>query len=203
MAKKAKEDAETKLGEVRGECERAIREAEEVRQRLAARDREVEAFEAQKRMFQETLESMGKLNGQLKEEMAIHKGNAERLKALQKLLLDSLATVKHHSDQVSATLSCLSCLKFLKCGPGTNSPMPLTLLCGHSICAKCFKEHSDPKSPESLVFCEECKIETKNKSLRESKVIGDICSGFGKMIKTLDSLREGSGALSNAKATAK
>ena len=44
-------------------------------------------------MFQETLESMGKLNGQLKEEMAIHKGNAERLKALQKLLLDSLATI--------------------------------------------------------------------------------------------------------------
>ena len=81
-------------------------------------------------------------------------------------------------------------MAFLKCGPGTGVAMPLTLLCGHSICAKCFKTHSDPKSPESLVFCEECKIETKNKSLRESKVIGDICGGFGKIMSALDALRE-------------
>jgi hypothetical protein len=64
--------------------------------------------------------------------------------------------------------------------------MPLTLLCGHSICSKCFRTHSDPKSADSLVFCEECKIETKNKSLRESKVVGDICSGFSKIMAGLD-----------------
>lgn len=38
--------------------------------------------------------------------------------------------------------------------------------------------HSDPKSKDSLVFCEECKIETKNKNLKESKVIVTICDKF-------------------------
>ncbi len=118
--------------------------------------------------------------------MDIHKAGAEKLVQLRKILLDSLAALKHHTDQVSGTLSCLSCLEFLKCGPGSGMPMPLTLLCGHSICSKCFKTHSDPKSPDSLVFCEECKIETKNKALKESKVIGDICGGFGKIRTALD-----------------
>jgi len=67
--------------------------------------------------------------------------------------------------------------------------MPLTLLCGHSICNKCFRTHSDPKSQDSLVFCEECKVETKNKSLRESKVVGDLCSGFAKVMQTIEGLR--------------
>jgi hypothetical protein len=67
--------------------------------------------------------------------------------------------------------------------------MPLTLLCGHSICAKCFRTHSDPKSAESLVFCEECKIETKNKALKESKVVGDLCSSFGKVMTVIEELR--------------
>jgi hypothetical protein len=132
---------------------------------------------------------MKKLNSQLQEEMGIHQKNAEKLIGLRKALLDSLAVLKHHTEQVSGTLSCLSCLEFLKCGPGSGMPMPLTLLCGHSICNKCFRTHSDPKSADSLVFCEECKIETKNKSLRESKVVGDICSGFGKIMGTLDELR--------------
>ena len=68
--------------------------------------------------------------------------------------------------------------------------MPLTLLCGHSICAKCFNTHSDPKSADSLVFCEECKSETKNKVLRESKVIGDLCSNFYKIFATVEELRQ-------------
>lgn len=127
--------------------------------------------------------------------MSIHHANAEKLKQLQKLVLDQMGMLKKHVDSVSGTLSCLSCLEFLKCGPGTGVPMPLTLLCGHSICAKCFKTHSDPKSPDSLVFCEECKIETKNKALRESKVIGDACSGFGGIVKALDDLRAGAIAI--------
>jgi len=121
--------------------------------------------------------------------MGIHQRNAEKLNALRKTMLDSLAVLKHHSDAVAGTLSCLSCLEFLKCGPGSGVPMPLTLLCGHSICSKCFRTHSDPKSADSLVFCEECKVETKNKSLRESKVVGDICSSFGKIMTALDELR--------------
>jgi hypothetical protein len=55
--------------------------------------------------------------------------------------------------------------------------------------------HSDPKSADSLVFCEECKIETKNKSLKESKFIGDICSGFGKVMAAIESLQKGTEAL--------
>ena len=31
--------------------------------------------------------------------------------------------------------------------------------------------HSDPTSRDSIVFCEECKIETRNKELVESKVV--------------------------------
>lgn len=73
-------------------------------------------------------------------------------------------------ESIDATLSCLSCLEYLV--------DPLTLVCGHSICMKCFKTHSDPNSQDSLVFCEECKIETKNKNLRESKVIKTICDKF-------------------------
>lgn len=121
--------------------------------------------------------------------MLIHSRNAEKLLALRKALLDTLAALKHHTENVSGTLSCLSCLEYLKCGPGSGMPMPLTLLCGHSICSKCFRTHSDPKSADSLVFCEECKIETKNKSLRESKVVGDICSGFSKIMAGLEDLR--------------
>ena len=41
---------------------------------------------------------------------------------------------------VESTLSCLSCLEYL------IEPEPLTLVCGHSICAKCFNQHSDPNS---------------------------------------------------------
>ena len=40
-----------------------------------------------------------------------------------------------------------------------------------------------------MVFCEECKIETKNKSLRESKVIGDLCAGFAKVISGIEELK--------------
>ena len=73
-------------------------------------------------------------------------------------------------ESIEATLSCLSCLEYLK--------DPLTLVCGHSICRKCFNTHSDPKSKDSLVFCEECKIETKNKNLKESKAIVIMCEKF-------------------------
>ena len=38
--------------------------------------------------------------------------------------------------------------------------------------------HSDPTSRESIVFCEECKIETRNKDLVESRVIMLICEKF-------------------------
>ncbi len=70
---------------------------------------------------------------------------------------------------VEQALSCLSCLEFFK-------EPPLTLVCGHSICNHCFNKHSDPKSKDSLVFCEECKIETKNKQLRDSKFVNTLAA---------------------------
>ena len=70
-------------------------------------------------------------------------------------------------ENIEATLSCLSCLNFLE--------EPLMLVCGHSICKTCFKMHSDPSSKDSLVFCEECKLETKNRDLSETKVIRELC----------------------------
>ena len=52
------------------------------------------------------------------------------------------------------------------------------LCCGHSICSKCFRTHSDPNSKDSIVFCEECKIETKNKDLQDSQVIKILCDNY-------------------------
>ena len=52
----------------------------------------------------------------------------------------------------------------------------ITLVCGHSICKSCFSTHSDPTSKDSLVFCEDCRIETKNRNLRELKTIRNICN---------------------------
>ena len=54
--------------------------------------------------------------------------------------------LKSYAD-IESNLSCLSCLEFLE--------DPLMLICGHSICLKCFKTHSDPNSKDSIVFCEE------------------------------------------------
>ena len=84
--------------------------------------------------------------------------------------MDSLAKIFKSFESIESTLSCLSCLEYL-----TD---PLTLACGHSICRKCFKTHTDPNSKDSLVFCEECKIETKNKNLKEMKVLKNICDKF-------------------------
>ena len=81
------------------------------------------------------------------------------LNQLRKEIARILEKNSKNTADLDSTLSCLSCLEYLK--------DPLTLLCGHSICRSCFNEHSDPNSKDSLVFCEECKIETKNKALKE------------------------------------
>ena len=79
---------------------------------------------------------------------------------------------KRDVEELDGTLSCLSCLEYLS--------EPLTLVCGHSICKKCFGEHGDTRSKDSLVFCEECKIETKNNDLKDLKVMKLICDRYGK-----------------------
>ena len=54
----------------------------------------------------------------------------------------------------------------------------MTLVCGHSICKSCFHTHSDPRSKDSLVYCEECKMETKNKQLHEYKVLNILSEKY-------------------------
>lgn len=83
---------------------------------------------------------------------------------------------------IENTISCLSCLNILK--------DPLTLNCGHSICKACFQEHSDPKSKDSLVFCEDCKLETKNKNLRELKTIKRISENYGNNKLNIDKIKD-------------
>ena len=63
------------------------------------------------------------------------------------------------------------------------------LVCGHSICLKCFRTHSDPNSKDSIVFCEECKLETKNKELQDSKVIPILCENFIKTKACIDEIQ--------------
>ena len=97
--------------------------------------------------------------------------------------------IKRHLDKngknveaLDSTLSCLSCLEYLK--------DPLTLNCGHSICNKCFTTHSDPNSKDSLVFCEECKVETKNKMIKDQLVMRIICDKYGGTRETLKAVGE-------------
>ena len=82
---------------------------------------------------------------------------------------------------IENTLGCLSCLNLLH--------NPLTLACGHSICKSCFEEHSDPRSKDSLVFCEDCKLETKNKNLKELKTIKRITDSYRLNKENIDAIR--------------
>lgn len=69
----------------------------------------------------------------------------------------------------------------------------MTLVCGHNICKACFSEHSDIKSKDSLVFCEDCKVSTKNKNLKELKTIRNICSSYMEIRKALNELKNNVG----------
>ena len=105
-------------------------------------------------------------------EASKEKARNDRLETMNNALQAVYDKMKSTFQVIESTLSCLSCLEYLK------EPNPLTLVCGHSICKKCFTQHSDPNSKDSLVFCEECKIETKNKQLRDSKVMKTLCNKF-------------------------
>lgn len=90
------------------------------------------------------------------------------------IVLAAIEKIKQPIAIIEQTLSCLSCLEYLQ----ADKP-PYTLKCGHSICNTCFNKHSDPNSKESLVFCEECKFETKNKDLqRDQQVIRVLTQKF-------------------------
>lgn len=105
--------------------------------------------------MKELQEKLGKAQGELREAKDQMAKDAQLKKKIHSILQKN----QKNADDLNSTLSCLSCLEFLK--------EPLTLTCGHSICRTCFQTHSDPNSKDSLVFCEECKIETKNKVLKE------------------------------------
>lgn len=97
----------------------------------------------------------------------------DNLSAKVKALLSIFEKFVMQMKPVESVLSCLSCVTFIE-------EPPMTLTCGHSICITCFTKHSDPNSKDSLVFCEECKLETKNKNMRkDSKFVFDLCKGVG------------------------
>ncbi|CDW71255.1 viral a-type inclusion protein [Stylonychia lemnae] len=140
------------------------------KQSFSQKDKEQDALYQELKQFKDQIEQMMKKQTTLERDLQANQKQAERLVIVKKGIMDAIAKMKKSFESIDTTLSCLSCLEFLN--------DPLTLVCGHSICQKCFNTHSDPKSKDSLVFCEECKIETKNKNLRESKVIKTICDKF-------------------------
>mmetsp|Transcript_32132 Transcript_32132/g.28478 ORF Transcript_32132/g.28478 Transcript_32132/m.28478 type:complete len:143 (-) Transcript_32132:46-474(-) len=108
-------------------------------------------------------DSLGRIKNKLEEKISIFEKQMSDFNTFKDTLIVTAKKMLKHFEPVESNLSCLSCLEFLE--------DPLMLICGHSICLKCFKTHSDPNSKDSIVFCEECKVETKNKELMESKVI--------------------------------
>lgn len=126
--------------------------------------------EIEKTFPQEIKKLTDKYN-QCKEEMSKYQAINEELERIKKEIIRILQKNRKNVEVLDGTLSCLSCLEYLK--------DPLTLVCGHSICKNCFNQHSDPSSKDSLVFCEECKIETKNKMLKEQLVMRTICQNYG------------------------
>lgn len=107
----------------------------------------------------------------------------DKLTQFKNGILAAFDKFKMSQQQIESCLSCLSCLEFLK-EPALN------LVCGHSICNNCFTKHSDPKSKDSLVFCEECKIETKNKQLKDSKFVNTLCAKFNQQKATFDAVNK-------------
>jgi chromosome segregation ATPase len=90
-------------------------------------------------------------NADLKEENETLKTQVEELNkkledysSFKEAIIIILKKIMKNFEPISSNLSCLSCLEFLE--------NPLMLICGHSICLKCFNAHSDPNSKDSIVF---------------------------------------------------
>jgi len=83
-------------------------------------------------------------------------------------------------DNLEMHLSCLSCSKL--------PPEQLMLICGHSICNDCISAHSDPKSKESIIHCEECGVETKNKQLVKSLCTKNLTLNYSKSKQLIEAL---------------
>lgn len=134
----------------------AKQELEETQQKLESAQKSLASSQAERdKLFSE--------NEKLKSQLESTQKKLDDLAHFKEAILTILKKILKCYEPITSNLSCLSCLAFLE--------NPLMLICGHSICMKCFNAHSDPNSKDSIVFCEECKIETKNKELMESKVI--------------------------------
>ena len=158
------------LDQITKELKRAVEEKEQA----------LQDCEEAKRSSDVYMDRLSAAEKDLKKER-IRADKFEEIQAALQVVYDKMKTT---FEPISSTLSCLSCLEYLK------EPNPLTLVCGHSICKKCFSQHSDPNSKDSLVFCEECKIETKNKQLRDSKVMQLLCSKFHGQRNCLESMEK-------------
>lgn len=126
-------------------------------------------------------EAKDKVFAQLKKSQA----ECDKLNKTKDIINSAIEKIKKPNDAIDSTLSCLSCLNYL------TKDKAQTLICGHSICAECFSKHSDPNSKDSLVFCEECKIETKNKDLqKDSKFIKSLTSRFTHSKQCVESIKK-------------
>lgn len=153
-------DYERTIEELNGQLEK-------IKAELASKCEQAAAFQASSSKYQQMYNK--------------EKEDCDKLNTLRSGLLSAIEKIKAGQLAVEQVLSCLSCLEFLK-------EPALTLVCGHSICKtvsklfqqnlmfQCFNKHSDPKSKDSLVFCEECKVETKNKQLCDRKFVNMLSS---------------------------
>lgn len=152
--------------------------ASKVEEMLRIEKEKVTAVEKMHKMEQEVKEmreAEDVINQQLdqsQKKLRAEKVENEKLAKIVSNIQSLYEKMKVGMQPIEQTLSCLSCLEYL------SEPNPLTLICGHSICGKCFNQHSDPNSQDSLVFCEECKVESKNRQLRDSKVMKILTSKF-------------------------
>jgi chromosome segregation ATPase len=85
-----------------------------------------------------------RVNTKLEDEMMRLKKTHNDFHTFKDTIVLTAKKILKSYELIDSNLSCLSCLEFLE--------DPLMLICGHSICLKCFKTHSDPNSKDSIVF---------------------------------------------------
>ena len=96
------------------------------KQEIQEKDKELDMLKSNEKVSLEQLEQLKSKNNQLSSELVQNQKKAEKMQLIKKGINDAIAKMKRSFESIDTTLSCLSCLEYLK--------DPLTLVCGHSIC---------------------------------------------------------------------
>lgn len=148
------EDLRNKLDEAQKKLTDTESELEILREQILSKVEETLKIEKDKLFSDEQLGKMGQNYKEAKEELDILQeqlikmelklkaeiSKNDKYRSATKDIASVHEKMKHSFKPIESTLSCLSCLEYL------SEPDPLTLVCGHSICKKCFNMHSDPNS---------------------------------------------------------